>query len=188
MNMCCVLFHIPPNTVHTLIQNFKFQMYGETSGRRVERGNGLYRIAQGVEYLVSRLCQSTEQVVTDKLLKDLLVLRGVLGENKEAIETEEYHKLTIEIDKHREEVKGSKEYSLIRSKKQGEIVVEETVEGRICLITQKEIEEKIEAPCGHVFDRKGIIYLYKNAKPRKKFQCPYVGCKSDWYKIKYKPV
>lgn len=155
---------------------------------RIERENTLYKIMQSTEYLVDRLCKSSEQIVSDKVLKDLLVLRAILEENKEAVETEEYHKLNIEVEKSKKAVKDSKEYEIIRSKKKSEIVVEETVEGHICLITQKEIEERVEAPCGHVFDKKGLVFLYKNTVNKKKFQCPYVGCKSDWHKLKYRPT
>ncbi|KAI5192891.1 hypothetical protein NEMIN01_2271 [Nematocida minor] len=155
---------------------------------RKEAENKLEKVMVCVNYLVDRLKQSSEQIVTDKTLRELMLLKILLEENRESIETEEYHNLSIDIEKNKSRIKENKEYAMIRSKKHTDITVEETVEGNICLITQKEIEERVEAPCGHAFDKQGLIFLYNNTKGKKKFQCPYVGCKSNWYALKYNPL
>ncbi|KAH9387448.1 uncharacterized protein NEMAJ01_2344 [Nematocida major] len=150
-------------------------------------GSVLERVSQKVEYLVNLLRTSSEGIVTDKILKEILALHTVLQDNKECIESQEYHKMHIDAEC-RKRVKESRDYTDIRSKRNAEVVAEDAEEVKFCLITQKEIEEKVEAPCGHVFDKEGLAFLYKNTPQKKKFQCPYVGCKSDWHALKYNPT
>ncbi|KAL6120854.1 hypothetical protein NUSPORA_02340 [Nucleospora cyclopteri] len=44
---------------------------------------------------------------------------------------------------------------------------------KICPLSQAEIVNKYEAPCGHIFDRESIKQYLKNKKARK---CPVLGC------------
>lgn len=153
---------------------------------RSKNENILYKLAADVDYLVERLHNSTEKPIIDKLLTDIISLKIILEDNKDCIEKEEYYNLRIDPH-YKKRAKDSRDYTIIKGKKNPDILVEETTEGNICLITQKEIEERVEAPCGHVFDKRGIEFLYTNTKSKNNFQCPYVGCKSDWYKMKYNP-
>ncbi|KAI5134533.1 hypothetical protein NEAUS06_1149 [Nematocida ausubeli] len=150
-------------------------------------GSALRILDKETEYLIERLKNSAEQIVTDKTLKELVLLRMLLEDNKDAIEKEEYYRIEENLE-NRKKIKENREYQIIQAKKSTGILMEETADGNICLITQKEIEEKVEAPCGHVFDKKGLLFLYKSVSKKNKFQCPYVGCKSDWHKLKYKPT
>ncbi|KAI5127486.1 hypothetical protein NEPAR04_2065 [Nematocida parisii] len=148
--------------------------------------NPLSKLTKGVAYLINRLKECPEQIVTDKTLKELVSLSILLNENKEPIAKEEYHRIEIHPE-HSKRVKDSEDYQLIRSNKNAVIQMEETTGQDICMITQKEIEERIEAPCGHVFDKKGLLFFYSTVPSKYKFKCPYVGCKSDWHKMKYNP-
>ncbi|OAG29556.1 hypothetical protein NEDG_00689 [Nematocida displodere] len=149
----------------------------------------LLGLEKDLSYLIARLERTQyDTKITEKSLIELLSAEKVLLLNKEAIKAETYKDMRIIDSEIREAVKTSKTYKFLKSKKKtAGIEVEQTVEGNICLITQKEISDKVEAPCGHCFDREGLSFFHAQTKGGKRFACPYVGCNSNWHQLRFNP-
>ncbi|KAI5180507.1 hypothetical protein NEOKW01_0811 [Nematocida sp. AWRm80] len=142
-----------------------------------------------INRLVTRLLESPVQMTTDKHLQDILSAQTILSETIPSISKGELSALSLNPKEIHRRVKESPEYKAIRKKKAAQgIEIEEIKEGNICLITQKEIQTKQTAPCGHSFDREGLLYLFNASKVHKApFKCPYIGCQTDWKALKYNP-
>lgn len=150
--------------------------------RNIMNTREIFQCQKDVEYLVDRAVQSKVPLLSPSALVDLLVIKHLIAAETEAILKEDYHQLEINLTELRKEVKNSREFQIIRTRKAGDILdVEQTKEGSVCLITQKPITQKLAAPCGHCFNREGVLFLYENTRSEpKKFACPHLGCEQRW--------
>jgi len=144
---------------------------------------GVFRRKSDLEYLIDRVAKTKDLFLTDRVLSDLFVANILIEREIENIAKEEYHKIDMDIENIAAEVRELEVFREIKSRRRKGIEVEQEKEGNICLITQKEIEDRVEAPCGHSFSREGVVFLYTNTKGKKGFECPYIGCKSNWAKF-----
>lgn len=148
----------------------------------------LERVEKDAAYLLAKLSSLEDLPVTEKVVVELLCISHVLKENKKHIDWNEYQKIEIDEKKVRKEVKKTDEYKKLMKKKQiKDLEIAQSTKPEICLISQKEITDKVEAPCGHAFNREALLFLYSNTKNRKNFFCPHMGCSKNWNTLKFKP-
>ncbi|KAI5172722.1 hypothetical protein NEFER03_1754 [Nematocida sp. LUAm3] len=153
------------------------------------RIEALQRKKKEIEYIISRIKTLPFLFISEDHLLSIFTAYALIDENIEHINKEEYHRIEIDQERTIERIKETKEYRDILEKIPiSGLEIEKSKEAYICLITQKEIIEPVEAPCGHVFDKDGLLFFYEQTKKKGKFLCPYVGCSSDWKKSKYNPL
>lgn len=148
-------------------------------------------LKKSVEYLVTKFEKEDCLPITEKVITEVLSIAEILSENKECINREEYHKMEINEQETRKKIKKTDQYKRIIKKKQVKgLEIEKAVNNTktdICLISQKEITDRIEAPCGHAFDRESLLFFYNKTKRNKTFICPHLGCNQNWGSIGFKP-
>jgi Zinc-finger of the MIZ type in Nse subunit len=106
--------------------------------------------------------ESARSIVSQKLL--LGCTEGELAE----MTTSKLYRKTVYSQAYQRLLQGS-EY---------EGVLKAGDEASVCAITQRKIEDGVAAPCGHVFEREGVVFYFKGHKGALK--CPYLGCKGLW--------
>ncbi|KAI5189312.1 hypothetical protein NECID01_0507 [Nematocida sp. AWRm77] len=135
-----------------------------------------------IDYVLRRAQESATPLLSETALVEMLAIKKVVEKEQDSILKEEYHKIDVNWKELKKEIRKTKEFQGFKTRNTGDILeVEQTKESTTCLITQREITDKVVAPCGHVFNREGVRFLYENTRGTpKKFICPHIGCNQKW--------